>query len=127
MAKGSRIKGLHMEDRMKSVLMMIGLVIVYTSTAFAAEPIEGKWKTQSGETAEISTCGKAYCINLKTGQYAGKQIGKVEGQNTDYSGEVTDPADDKTYSGSAKINGDWLKLKGCVLSIFCKSQTWKRM
>lgn len=113
---------------MKSVLMMIGAILVCTSSvAFAAEPIEGKWKTENGDTAEISTCGDAYCINLKTGKYAGKQIGKVDGHSTEYTGEVTDPSDNKTYSGSAKINGDWLKLKGCVLSIFCKSQTWRRM
>ncbi|HBF30561.1 DUF2147 domain-containing protein [Rhizobium sp.] len=112
---------------MKPVIMMIGAALVYASTAAAAEPIVGKWKTEHGETAEISACGKAYCINLKTGEYAGKQIGKVEGASADYTGVVTDPSDDKTYSGSAKINGDWLKLKGCVLSIFCKSQTWRRM
>ncbi len=112
---------------MKPVFMILGMLIAYNPAAFAADPIEGKWKTEKGDTADISPCGKSYCISLKTGQYAGKQIGKVEGQNAEYSGEVTDPSDNKTYSGSAKVNGDWLKLKGCVLAVFCKSQTWKRM
>lgn len=111
---------------MKSLLWMIGVIAVCASTAFAAEPIEGRWKTEKGDIAEIGDCGKSYCINLKTGKYAGKQIGKVEGQGAEYTGQVTDPSDDKTYSGSAKVTGDWLKLKGCVLSIFCKSQTWRR-
>lgn len=112
---------------MKSLLILMGAVFFSASAALAAEPIEGKWKTENGETAEISSCAKSYCINVRTGKYAGKQIGKLQGDNADYTGEVTDPAEDKTYSGSAKVNGDMLKLKGCVLSIFCKSQTWRRM
>lgn len=112
---------------MKRILWMIGAAALCASTAFAAEPIEGKWKTQSGETADIRPCGDSFCINITTGKHAGKQIGKLDGQKTDYSGEVTDPEADKTYSGSAKINGDILKLKGCVMSVFCKSQTWRRM
>jgi uncharacterized protein (DUF2147 family) len=112
---------------MKRILMMAGAMALCASTVLAAEPIEGKWKTQSGETADISNCGPNFCIQLKTGKYAGKQIGKLSGAADQYTGEVTDPAADKTYSGSAKINGNVLKLKGCVLSIFCKSQTWRRM
>jgi uncharacterized protein (DUF2147 family) len=112
---------------MKPVFMMAGAMVFCATMAVAAEPIEGKWKTESGETADISDCGKNYCISLKTGKHAGKQIGKLAGENNDYTGDVTDPETNKTYSGSAKINGDLLKLKGCVLSIFCKSQTWRRM
>jgi len=97
------------------------------SGAFAAEPIEGKWKTASGETAEIATCGTAYCITLKTGKHAGKQIGKLSGSGASYTGEVTDPDADKTYSGSANVQGKSLNLKGCVLAVLCKSQTWTRM
>ena len=97
------------------------------SSAFAAEPIEGNWKTQSGETAAISNCGGAYCVTLKTGKHAGKQIGKMSGTGMKYKGSITDPANDKTYSGSASITGTSMKMKGCVLGVLCRSQTWTKM
>ena len=45
--------------------------------AALADPIEGNWKTKTGETAAIAGCGGAFCITLKTGEYAGKSIGKM--------------------------------------------------
>lgn len=96
-------------------------------TVHAAEPIEGNWKTASGETAQIVKCADSFCIIVKTGKFAGKQIGKLSGSQTDYSGEVTDPANDKTYSGSASVSGGSLQLKGCVMKVLCKSQTWTKL
>jgi uncharacterized protein (DUF2147 family) len=95
--------------------------------AWAVEPIEGNWKTQSGETAAISNCGGAFCVTLKTGKHAGKQIGKMSGTGAKYKGSITDPANDKTYSGSASISGTSMKMRGCVLGVLCKSQTWTKM
>lgn len=76
---------------------------------------------------EIAKCGGGFCITLKSGKNAGKQIGKLTGSGADYSGEITDPENDKTYSGSGAVSGNSLKLKGCVLKVLCKSQTWTRM
>lgn len=97
------------------------------SIALAAEPIEGNWKTASGATAAIAKCGGSYCITLKTGKHAGKRIGKLDGTGADYSGSITDPETDKTYSGSGAVNGNSLRMKGCVLAVLCKSQTWTRL
>jgi uncharacterized protein (DUF2147 family) len=45
-----------------------------------------------------------------------------------WSGEVYNAEDGKTYSGSFTLTGpDTADLKGCVLSILCKSQTWTRV
>lgn len=93
--------------------------------AFAAD-IEGNWKTTSGETANIAKCGSSYCIKLTTGQFSGKQIGKVSGSGP-YSGTITDPADNKTYSGKATVSGASMKMKGCALKIFCKTQVWNKL
>ena len=101
--------------------------VAMAGQAFAAEAILGNWKTQSGETAAIAQCGGSYCITLKTGKYAGKQIGKVAGTGGKYSGSITDPANDKTYSGSASISGSSMKMKGCVAKVLCRSQTWSRV
>lgn len=108
-------------------ILVASAMLFASSAAFAAEPIQGNWKTASGETAEIAPCGGAFCVTLKTGKYAGKRIGKLAGSGADYTGEITDPKDDKTYSGSGSVSGNSLKMKGCVLMILCKSQTWTRL
>lgn len=108
-------------------LMMAAAVMLFATATQAAEPIEGSWKTASGETAAIGSCGGSYCITLKTGKHAGKQIGKLAGSGGTYTGQITDPANDKTYSGSGTVQDDSLKLKGCVMKVLCKTQTWTRL
>ena len=108
-------------------ILAAALLVAFASPALSAEPIEGNWKTASGETAAIAPCGGAFCITLKTGAHAGKQIGKLAGTGASYTGEITDPKDDKTYSGSAAVSGAMLKLKGCVLKVLCKSQNWSKL
>ena len=103
-----------------------GLAIVMSSSAFAAD-IEGKWRTQSGESAVISKCGGAFCVKLTSGQYSGKRIGKLSGTGPTYTGTITDPANNKTYSGSGKVSGSTLSMKGCVAKILCRTQKWSRM
>ncbi|MBW3095722.1 DUF2147 domain-containing protein [Pseudohoeflea coraliihabitans] len=92
-----------------------------------ADPIEGKWRTKSGETAAISKCGGAYCVTLTTGAHKGKQIGRVSGSGGKYKGTITDPKKDKTYAGNATLNGNSLKMQGCVAKILCRSENWKRL
>ncbi len=97
------------------------------STPALSDVIVGNWKTQSGETAAITKCGGSFCIRLKTGTYSGKQIGKMAGGNGTYDGTVTDPADDKVYTGSASVKGSSMRLKGCALKVFCRTQTWRKI
>jgi uncharacterized protein (DUF2147 family) len=111
----------------RKMTFTVALMLATASGALGAEPIVGNWKTASGETAAISPCGGAYCITLKTGQHAGKKIGSMSGAGDSYKGEITDPANDKTYSGSAAIQGSSLKMQGCVLKVLCKTQTWTKM
>lgn len=110
----------------RKLIVAGALVAAMTAPAFA-DVIEGNWKTQSGETAAISPCGGSYCIQLKTGKHAGKKIGKMKADGSGYSGQITDPANNKTYSGSATISGKSMKMKGCVLGILCRSQNWTKM
>ncbi|MGW9231162.1 DUF2147 domain-containing protein [Pseudorhizobium sp. NPDC055634] len=108
-------------------LLIAATLVLSAGLANAAEPLEGNWKTASGETAAISKCGGAFCVTLKTGQHAGKQIGKLAGTGDTYTGEITDPAANKTYSGSGTVSGNSLKMKGCVMKVLCKTQTWTRL
>ena len=111
----------------RSLSMALAATILTMGAAYA-DPIEGNWKTADGPTAAIGKCGGSFCVVMKTGNYVGKQIGKFkpsgEGQ---YAGTLTDPKDDKTYSGTAKLSGSNLSLTGCALKIFCKTQKWSKL
>jgi uncharacterized protein (DUF2147 family) len=103
--------------------------IALMAGAAIADPIEGNWKTKIGDTAAIGGCGGAFCITLKTGEYAGKMIGKMTATGGgSYEGEITKPQNGKTYSGKARLSGNSLKLSGCVFGgLICESQTWTRL
>jgi uncharacterized protein (DUF2147 family) len=103
--------------------------LVLLSTPALADPIEGTWKTKSGDTADIAPCGEAYCITLKSGKHVGKQIGKMSGNGDGtYHGSITDPGEDKTYKGKASVDGSSMTLKGCVLAgLICRGETWTKM
>lgn len=112
---------------MKLRTLIIAALLAMPGAALAAEPIEGNWKTASGATAAIAKCGGGFCITLKTGKHAGKRIGQMKGAGADYTGSITDPETDKTYSGSGAVSGNSLRMKGCVLAVLCKTQTWSRL
>ncbi|MEO0637110.1 MAG: DUF2147 domain-containing protein [Pseudomonadota bacterium] len=98
-----------------------------SATAMAAD-IEGNWRTQSGEKAKIAKCGGSYCVTLTSGEYSGKRIGKMSGTSVNYKGSITDPTNNKTYNGKAKVNGNSLSMSGCVLGgLICRSQKWTRL
>ncbi|MEL6752350.1 MAG: DUF2147 domain-containing protein, partial [Pseudomonadota bacterium] len=76
---------------MKRIFLTAAVLAATTFAApsFAAEPIVGNWRTQSGETAAIAKCGSAFCITLRSGKYSGKRIGRVSGSGAKYSGTIT--------------------------------------
>ncbi len=114
---------------MKRVWMATTAAMLMASASAYADGIEGRWRTDSGTTAQIATCGEAFCITLKDGKFKGKQIGRMTaGGDNRYSGKITDPETDKTYSGKATLSGNALSMKGCVLGgLICKGQNWKRL
>jgi len=98
------------------------------SGAASADPIEGSWKTQGGETAMVTSCGDGFCITLTTGKHAGTRIGRISAAGDgSYTGSITDPEDKKTYKGRAWLSGNTAKLSGCMLGgMVCKSQDWTK-
>jgi len=109
------------------LLLAVAAGWMIAAPLWAAEPIEGNWKTASGETARIAPCAQGFCITLTTGKFANRQIGHMKGGGGLYNGQITDPKDDKTYDGSATVTGNNLKLQGCVMKVFCKTQIWVRL
>lgn len=110
----------------KRTLTALAVTAALASPAMA-DGISGNWRTQSGETARIAQCGGSFCITLTTGAHSGKQIGTMSGSGPKYTGQITDPANDKTYSGSATVSGGTMKMTGCVARVLCRSQTWNKL
>lgn len=105
----------------------IAAAAVMLAGAALADGIEGNWKTDSGSIAQIAPGGGGYTITLRSGAHNGKRIGQMQPNGTNkYKGTITDPANDKTYSGSATLNGNSLAMRGCVAAIFCRTQNWQR-
>jgi uncharacterized protein (DUF2147 family) len=115
----------------------------------------GTWYTGDKESqVRIVNCGGALCGTLvwlkepndpatgrpKTDKHnadASKQsrpllgvpivLGMKPSGQGQWSGDVYNASDGKTYSGSFTLTGpNSADLKGCVLSVLCKSQTWTR-
>ncbi len=110
-------------------LATLAAALLLPIAAAQADPIEGNWRTKSGATAAIGSCGGGFCITLKSGTHAGKRIGTFSpsGEGA-YAGKITDPANDKTYSGKASLSGNTLKLGGCVLGgLICRNENWSRL
>ena len=123
--------------------------------ALAADPL-GTWYTADKDSqVRITNCGGALCGALvwlkepndpatgrpktdKNNADASKQnrpllgvqivLGmKPSGTPDQWSGNVYNASDGKTYSGSFTMTGpNTAELKGCVMSIICKTQTWTR-
>lgn len=111
---------------MKREIVLTMIFALAGTAASGAEMVTGTWKTQNGETADISRCGPNYCITAKTGKFAGDTLGTFSGQNDSFKGRLTDPQTKTVYSGNLIVTGDTLKLRGCATSVLCKTQTWVR-
>lgn len=113
----------------RMVLGTIALLAVSAPAVWAAS-VEGRWKTEAGAEADLYRCANgATCVKLVTGPYAGTVISRdLVGEGESLSGTLLNPEDGRTYSGRATPQADGtLRLKGCALKIFCKTQVWTRI
>jgi len=126
---------------MKTTLLAAALALA-AGTAFA-DPIEGLWQTQPDDGAfahvKIARCGPNYCGTIvksfnDKGEYKSPNEGKLividmasKGEGA-YQGQVWRPSNGKTYLGKIALNGDAMKLAGCVAGgLFCAKQSWTRI
>ena len=120
--------------------------------ARAGEPY-GTW-SMGKVTIKVTDCGGGLCgtiVGLKEpiSKIDGKP--KVDRENPDFAkrtrpliglavligmrqagegkwqGAIYNPDDGNTYSASIKVEGDTLKVKGCVVGILCKSNSFARI
>jgi uncharacterized protein (DUF2147 family) len=137
-------------------LAAAALVVASVADSAAAADAIGTWYTGDKESqVRIVNCGGALCGNLvwlkepndpatgrpktdKNNADASKQSRPLLGVPIvlamkpsgpgQWSGQVYNASDGKTYSGSFTLTSpDSADLKGCVLSVICKSQTWTRV
>ena len=127
---------------MKKLAAFIGAFVMMGSAAFAADPVEGIWKTQVDDGAyayiNFAPCGDNLCAAITRtfnsgGEYKSDNIGKnlvwdmqALGGNKYGKGKIWQPSTDKVFASKMTLEGDTLYVSGCV-AIICKKQTWTRV
>lgn len=139
---------------MKSTALA-ALTLLTAMPCLAGDPT-GSWLTRNGESkVAMSKCGQALCGTITALKQPNGTDGKpkVDSNNPDtskrnrpiigtmivlnmapsgtpdkWNGQVYNPEDGKTYSGSITLKAvNELDLQGCVAGgLICKTQTWTR-
>ena len=137
---------MHLRTLLRASALLAGLATGSLAHAAGGDP-SGVWLTETGDSkVRLSRCGAGFCGTLisvagkgldannpdpalRTRSVVGVQIVNAANATSDgYEGTLYNPKDGKTYSGSLKMTGpDTLVVAGCVMSVFCKRQTWKRV
>ncbi|MDR9395726.1 DUF2147 domain-containing protein [Roseovarius sp. SYSU LYC5161] len=120
-------------------------VLVLGAGMAAADPAEGLWKTEPGESGgylhvALYSCGSSICGVIKQAfdgagdlsdgyDHLGKRMiwdMTPIGGGVYESGRIWAPDRDKTYKSNMTLDGNRLEVEGCVL-VICRAQTWTRV
>ncbi|MBP1876350.1 hypothetical protein LPJGGPFB_05255 [Ensifer adhaerens] len=112
-------------------MAMASAMMVLTSGAAHADPIEGDFRTpKTGATAKVAACGARLCMTYTSGAFKGKQFATFTPTgNGQYSGKLIDLTNGgKEYTGKAEIAGSDIKVSGCVMGgLICKDEIFERL
>lgn len=140
---------------MVSAVIAVTFGLLAALPARAADGPAGTWLTEDGEAKVlIYDCGGAFCGRItwlkepndpetgrpkldKFNKDASKRSQSVLGLNIIlgmkpggagvWKGALYNPEDGNTFTGSLTVqSASALKLEGCVLALFCRSEIWKR-
>jgi uncharacterized protein (DUF2147 family) len=129
----------------KTFALTLAAGLFAATTAFAADPVEGVWKTAPDDNGnfghiDVKPCGPAFCGTLvksfdsSGAEMASDNIGKqiiwdmmAAGDGNYEDWKVWSPDRDKTYNSYMILSGDALTVKGCVLGICRDGGTWSRL
>lgn len=130
---------------MKQILIALAAtaMLATPASASAKSPLEGRWK-KGNLVIQISPCGQDLCGTVI--RASEKQQAKAErGSGTDligarlikdiektgsnsYRGQVFLPDRNMHARGTIRqVSANTLAVRGCVLGVVCKSQTWQRV
>ena len=114
----------------KNLFTAVALAGLSLAGVALADPVEGLWQTQPDDGAfafvQIHMCGTNVCGEIvrtfnDQGEYQSPNLGRQiiidmapEGDGN-YAGQVWRPSNDKIYIGNMTLNGDALRLRGCIL------------
>jgi len=134
---------------------IVAFGLATTSLAAKASDVSGIWAMSNGKvTVKVSDCGGNLCariVGLKEpiSKIDGKP--KVDRENPDpslrsrpviglsiligmqpdgnggWKGRLYNPDDGGTYSATVKLDGDQIKVKGCVAGVLCKTNKFVRV
>ncbi|PZR34554.1 DUF2147 domain-containing protein [Caulobacter segnis] len=133
--------------------MIAAAALGLLATPALAADVAGLWQTPTnGGQVEISHCGNSLCGKLVSSNHIRENPALKDVKNKDESqrvrtlkglqmlydftggptkwkdGKVYNPDDGGTYSGTIELIGEnQLKLKGCIVAPFCKTQVWTRL
>jgi uncharacterized protein (DUF2147 family) len=130
------------ENPMKTFALAAAFAVF--GAAAMADPLEGVWQTEVDDGAfahvTIAPCAAAYCGKITStfkddgsameSPNKGKTIviDMVPQGDGAYEGSVFRPSNGKTYYGTIALNGNKLKLSGCVAGgLICAKQNWTRV
>ncbi|ABG33040.1 DUF2147 domain-containing protein [Roseobacter denitrificans] len=108
-----------------------------------ADPLLGTWQTEPDDGAfahvAIAPCGANFCGTIERtfkegAEYTSPNRGKTlvidmapQGDGK-YTGQVWRPSNGKIYRGKIALDGDRMRLSGCVAGgLLCSTQTWARV
>ena len=137
---------------MKLPILAAALAVAVASPALAQD-VTGLWQTQTnGGQVEIARCGNSLCGKLVNSDHIKADPAAKDVKNKDAAlrdrplknmqmlydftggptkwtgGKVYNAADGGTYSGTITLtSASSLKLKGCIIAPFCKTETWTRL
>ncbi|MEM8869907.1 MAG: DUF2147 domain-containing protein [Pseudomonadota bacterium] len=126
---------------MKHLVALVAFLMI--GTEVQANDVFGTWQSETSDTGaylhvRVAPCG--YDTALTCGQIVKAEnatrddlVGRPiitgmapDGTNRWSGGQIWAPDDDKTYRSNMALDGDSLKVEGCV-AIFCRGQTWTRV
>ncbi len=123
---------------------LIAFVSAVASAPALADPVVGTWKTRADDRGnfgyvEILQCGDKICGKItRAFNSAGQPVEsdtlgrqmiwdmQAKGEGLYDSGKIWAPDRDRTYNSRMVLEGDNLKVSGCVFGI-CRGQTWQRL
>jgi uncharacterized protein (DUF2147 family) len=128
-----------MNARIRTLLMSFALALPLfglSGVANAAEPY-GTWlRPSTGPQVSFYDCGGKLCAKVaavkdeKRKSEVGTVImtGATKTGDNKWEGDLLNLEDGKTYSGVVTLeSASALNLKGCVIGILCKGETWRKV
>jgi uncharacterized protein (DUF2147 family) len=137
---------------MRNLVAAAGLALALATPAVANDPV-GTWIMSNGKvTVQVNKCGSALCGKIvalkkpldkngnpkrdKENPNAALRSRPVIGisllddmrpdGNGTWQGAIYNPDDGRTYSATMNLDGDTMKVKGCIV-VFCKTTKFVRV